>query len=1405
MSESTDTAVRRLLLCWFAVIIATLLVPLSSSAQARAKSHMRQLTPSETSVLRTLAKEYFSALAANDWEAIAKLVSFQTPDMAERQDLIAGVLDHCEELGLIAFTIERISIDEITIPAGPKSEGEIRASVHVKVSIKAKDRRTGKQIDSLLNMNRVLECLNRVHNYAWDGEERDSILHHASSQGWPQSRDRRIIPIPRTKTWKILSDLPKPASVIESLKTATIEEIPSVLSLETDKGFYHVIKTLKKDGVELFHQRVGSASFDNLRLARQLEEEKERRANKRKATLYQQALEAAKRELTDWEKETVTNPDRVRFLQGSLFDGPHLRMRIADVHLKFGNYENALESFLEILESNDARTFEVMDLYSLGDRISDLYARKGEYSKAIDYRLQAISNPTDHPWVDRMAARDLSQIGDLYFLQSDYSNAIEYYLRSKKAFEILAAKAKVKPDNSMTGSREDEMASGMFMAVRSIARVHQWRGESDAIQTLLTSTAQEFKSLGQIENAGLQLLELGLAQLRMNQNEVALETMQTAVQVLESPNNKSKDSTSLIVVYQFLIGTLYLSQGHNDLALRALLKAEATMATVRDKDSELFGKLIPLMIGAIYSIQGDESLDDAISENFRENFRSNFREDLEAVWQRGGSVSVTLVRLGDLYRRPREIALALDCYLKALTLTDHSSERLLVLDRLVEVGDELLGDNDGEKALIAFEKALPIATERCCTNTIRLDDFTWGEDLQLRGNSPFNSDYVDPLLREVLDRERDFKWDRDDENPYSPAHILIGMGEAHKNARHYSKALTTLQQSLALPQNRSHLDSARAFLMLAEIYRAQNEIDKSTDFAGIAVAHARQADDNDLVVKTNTIYGQNLRRLNQLDKAALAFEEAKGVIEVMLSRAAGGKQERQFLFKDRLTPYYGLVEVFLAQGRTLDALRMAESTKARTLLQSMSPDPLDLDKTMTHIELQREAALSRQVKLLTQQLHQQQNPIRKEELSDSLAKARLEYRVFRLRTYASHMENQKRALGPPAGLDPGEYPIPDHDTAFLEYFVAEDRVYLFVITSDYNLRVSIKSFTLPIAKETLTLKIDQFRNLIDRRSNNFRVAASELFTLLVEPALSEIADKSNLVIVPDAVLWNLPFQALQTPTGHYLIEGSAVSYAPSLEVLRRMIARRAKENQQRPSLNGAIPSSTNVPVLLAVGNPSSAKSPSASMQRTLKRNSCSTRNALHPIPEAEREVSEIVKLYGGERTGSTSYIRTKATEGLVKGQAGRYRVLHLATHGVLDNDHPLDSYIVLAQERAGQYGTLSAREMMALTLRADLVVLSACETAQGRVGEGEGMIGMTWALAAAGAPTIVASQWQVNSCSTTELMIEFHRRFKGRVLTSDKTIGASEALRRAALEVMKQEGYQHPFYWAGFIVIGDSQ
>jgi CHAT domain-containing protein len=158
---------------------------------------------------------------------------------------------------------------------------------------------------------------------------------------------------------------------------------------------------------------------------------------------------------------------------------------------------------------------------------------------------------------------------------------------------------------------------------------------------------------------------------------------------------------------------------------------------------------------------------------------------------------------------------------------------------------------------------------------------------------------------------------------------------------------------------------------------------------------------------------------------------------------------------------------------------------------------------------------------------------------------------------------------------------------------------------------------------------------------------------------------------------------------------------------------------------------------------------------------------------------------------------------IVKKEAGQAAILHFATHGILNDASPMYSHLALAQGDTNEDGLLEAWELMRLDLKADFVVLSACETARGRFGASEGVIGLTWALFVAGVPSTVVSQWKVESASARDLMLDFHRQLRAPASAKAKMTRA-EALRRAALKVMKNPETSHPFYWAGFVLVGAS-
>ncbi|HVI71161.1 MAG TPA: CHAT domain-containing protein, partial [Pyrinomonadaceae bacterium] len=399
------------------------------------------------------------------------------------------------------------------------------------------------------------------------------------------------------------------------------------------------------------------------------------------------------------------------------------------------------------------------------------------------------------------------------------------------------------------------------------------------------------------------------------------------------------------------------------------------------------------------------------------------------------------------------------------------------------------------------------------------------------------------------------------------------------------------------------------------------------------------------------------------------------------------------------------------------------------------------------------------------------------ELKAELQEARLEYEDFETRLHLAHPKlKAQRADAPLIKAEEIAALLPDASSAVLEYVVGEKQTYLFVATKTTDVRV----YTLPIKRDELVKQTEDFRQQLARRDLGFRASSAKLYDLLLKPAEAQLRGKTNLIIAPDHTLWNLPFQALMRGANRFLIEDAAIAYAPSLTVLREM--------RKRHNSTEIAPAS-----LLALGNP-------AVGDETLKRAAVALRDGkLEPLPEAEQEVKALGRLYG--TANSKVYIGADAREDRVKSEASRARILHFATHGVLNNASPMYSHLALAGGGPGEDGLLEAWELMQLDLKADLAVLSACETARGRIGAGEGMIGLSWAMFIAGVPSIVVSQWKVESAGTRDLMVDFHRSLIAPKSKQTKT----QALRQAALKLMRNPATSHPFYWAAFVLVGDGE
>ena len=613
------------------------------------------------------------------------------------------------------------------------------------------------------------------------------------------------------------------------------------------------------------------------------------------------------------------------------------------------------------------------------------------------------------------------------------------------------------------------------------------------------------------------------------------------------------------------------------------------------------------------------------------------------------------------------------------------------------------------------------------------------------------------------------------------ARALNNIGDTYRLQGRHDDALEPLLKSLRLREQGKDRGAVTLSLNnLARLYETQG---KYAEMLEVSQRSAKLADEiysREEIWTAHDHIGRALVGLGKPAEARNSFVAAIAGIEALRREIAGGEQQQQSFLENRLSPWFGMIDVLVSQQKYAEALTFAEQSKARVLLDALQTGRANLRTSWSKEEQEAEERQRQKLVTLNSQLtnesrREKSDVSRVAELKSAVEKARLEYEDFETKLYVTHPELRlQRGAAPIIKADELASFVPDASSALLEYVVDEDKTFLFVVTKS-DLRV----YTLPLKRDELAKQTEAFRKQVAARDLGFRASAVKLYESLLKPAEAQLRGRTNLLIVPDNTLWDLPFQTLVNSANRFLIEDAAISYAPSLTVLREMTKRRKVEAAH-----------ASPPTLLALGNPLVGS-------ETLKRAAMTLRDGkLDPLPEAEEEVKALGRLYGASR--SKVYIGAEAREDRVKGEASRAKYFTSRHTEFSNNASPMYSHLALADGGAGEDGLLEAWELMQLDLHADLAVLSACETARGRFGAGEGMVGLSWAMFMAGVPSIVVSQWKVESAGTRDLMVNFHRG----LMSSG---GKSAALRQAALKVMKNPGTSDPFYWGGFVLVGEGR
>jgi CHAT domain-containing protein/tetratricopeptide (TPR) repeat protein len=912
------------------------------------------------------------------------------------------------------------------------------------------------------------------------------------------------------------------------------------------------------------------------------------------------------------------------------------------------------------------------------------------------------------------------------------------------------------------------MNNALLAALKALANPLIRKGDYAQALRITKLAASIAEKIDDQVGMGNALSDLGFIYNLQNRPGQALDCLQKSLAIFEKIGDKKGKTRALL-----RIGLIHESQGRFDQALEYYDKSLAISEEAGDKSA---AALILNNMGVVHSSQGRDELSLELFQKSRA--LSEELNDKETL-------NISLTNIAVYYNSHGRYAEAMECLQKGLKILEemgNADDKLALAILLINIGVVYKQYGHADQALAYYRRSLKIYEELEYNRGIANAQNNIGVVYKLQGLYEQALEWFQKNLR--LSEELQYKG--------SVSASLNNIGDAYRLQGRYDQAMEPLLKGLRLrEENDDRVGITRSLTNLGRLYQDQGRYTEMLEVSRRSARLAEEINAREELWSALERIGVALRALGQPAEARRSFLSAISAIESMRHEVAGGERQRQSFLENRLSPWHGMIALLVSEKEYAEALNFAERSKARALLDTLQAGRASLRQSLSPQE--RRAEDERRFRLvslnsqLTSELRRDKpDSSRVAELKSSVEKARLEYEALETSLYVAHPE-LKVNRGEASIINAEELAalLPDSASALLEYVVTNDATYLFVVTKPQGRSgAETRVFPIPIKQTDLAKQIESFRRRLAERNLGVRASAHKLYDLLLKPAQSLLRGKSSLIIAPDDRLWELPFQALLDERDRYLIERSAVSYAPSLTVLREMRARRDRRRAE------ATPSN-----LLALGNPFIGK-------ETVERARLSLRDEkLYPLPEAEAEVRALGRLYGAQR--SKVYIGAEAHEDRLKAEAGQYRILHFATHGVLNDAAPLYSYLALARGDKNEDGLLEAWELMQLDLKADLVVLSACETARGRTSAGEGVIGLAWALFVAGVPATVVSQWEAESASARDLMLGFHRQLQGPRAAGKLT--KAESLRRAALKLMKNPGTNHPFYWAGFVLVGDGR
>jgi len=590
------------------------------------------------------------------------------------------------------------------------------------------------------------------------------------------------------------------------------------------------------------------------------------------------------------------------------------------------------------------------------------------------------------------------------------------------------------------------------------------------------------------------------------------------------------------------------------------------------------------------------------------------------------------------------------------------------------------------------------------------------------------------------------------------AAALVLVSQIATARNDFPTAVSALEQSVALCESSGLLQQlSEAQSLLADLYRKHGDLPKAEELASEAATSAQSTGDLWAVPQRLQEVAELQVAQGKFADADRVYDRAEAFVDAMVGKT-GALLDKTGLIKASSEMY--------SQHFSLVADKFNDPAKAWTIVEQVRG-------RSTSDLLMAGSASSSEAKRTEHRIS---------ELRLSLTTAHSNRDVQRIRDQIFIAE-QSRWVNPEVSILKSESHRTigiaalqrslDESTVILEYVAADPRSYCLVIS-----RTGLSVVPLSETRRIEALTTAYIHAIKSRQQA--RAEAGGLYDALVRP-ITGIAHKERLVVIRDGQLHFLPFDALIDGTGRYLAETHTITYAPSATSYYLL----ARRQQRPPSFDHA---------LLAVGGVPYNSVPllKASLAGGYDHTSFSE------IPGSKDEVLAAQAAVGNR--GAVLLLDSKATESAFKrSDLAQYRIIHLAVHGVANTTHPdRSALLLLSDPAAGEDGLLQASEIVQLRLRADLVILSACDTAVGPLEGEEGIETLSRAFLLAGARSVVSTLWSVDDASSTFLITRFYAH-----LARNEPVAS--ALTAAKRDMLHEFGHdKSPYYWAAFTLEGAS-